>query len=102
MGEGREAPKYGDNDWQGSPEIQRKRPLGVDNRIGLGNRGKEELFPAAAFVYIEVDANTAFVEGIVEADKWGFITTSRTKETSLEGVFAASDARGVSTKQTGG
>ena len=51
-GEGREAPKYGDNAWQGSPE--------------------------------------------------GFITTIRTLETSMEGVFAASDGRGVSTKQTGG
>jgi len=49
-----------------------------------------------------VDPNTAFVKDIVEADKWGFITTSRTKETSMEGVFAASDGRGVSTKQTGG
>jgi len=49
-----------------------------------------------------VDANTAFVEGIVEADKWGFITTSRPNKTSMEGVFAASDGRGVSTKQTGG
>ena len=38
VGEGREAPKYGDNAWQGSLEIQRKRPLGVDNRLGSENR----------------------------------------------------------------
>ena len=37
-GEGLEAAKYGDNAWQGSPEIQRKRPLGVDNRLGSENR----------------------------------------------------------------
>ena len=59
----------------------------------------EELFPAAAFVFIGLDPNTDFVKDIIDTDKWGFITTSGTMETSLEGVFAAGDARGGSTKQ---
>ena len=59
----------------------------------------EELFPAAAFIFIGLDPNTDFVKDNVETDKWGFITTSGTMETSLEGVFAAGDARGGSTKQ---
>ena len=59
----------------------------------------EELFPAAAFIFIGLDPNTAFVKDVVETDEWGFITTSETMETSLEGVFAAGDARGGSTKQ---
>ncbi|MCH8989312.1 MAG: FAD-dependent oxidoreductase [Chloroflexi bacterium] len=59
----------------------------------------EELFPAAAFIFIGLDPNTQFVKDTVETDKWGFITTSGTMETSLEGVFAAGDARGGSTKQ---
>lgn len=59
----------------------------------------EELFAAAAFIFIGLDPNTAFVKDTVETDKWGFITTSGTMETSLEGVFAAGDARGGSTKQ---
>ncbi len=59
----------------------------------------EELFPAAAFIFIGLDPNTQFVKDAVETDKWGFITTSGTMETSLEGVFAAGDARGGSTKQ---
>ena len=59
----------------------------------------EELFPAAAFIFIGLDSNTAFVKDVVETDKWGFITTSGTMETILEGVFAAGDARGGSTKQ---
>ena len=59
----------------------------------------EELFPAAAFIFIGLDPNTAFVKDVVEIDKWGFITTGGTMETSLEGVFAAGDARGGSTKQ---
>ena len=62
----------------------------------------EELFPAAAFIFIGLDSNTAFVKHIVETDKWGFITTSGTMETSMEGVFAASDTRGGSTKQAAG
>ena len=59
----------------------------------------EELFPSAAFIFIGLDPNTDFVKDTVETDKWGFITTSGTMETSLEGVFAAGDARGGSTKQ---
>jgi len=35
----------------------------------------------------------------VETDKFVFITTSGTMETSLSGVFAAGDVRGGSTKQ---
>ncbi|MCI0848545.1 MAG: FAD-dependent oxidoreductase [Chloroflexi bacterium] len=59
----------------------------------------EELFPAGAFIFIGLDPNTAFVKDVVEIDKWGFITTGGTMETSMEGVFAAGDARGGSTKQ---
>jgi thioredoxin reductase (NADPH) len=59
----------------------------------------EELSPAAAFIFIGLGPNTAFVNESVETDKWGFITTSGTMETSLDGVFAAGDARGGSTKK---
>ena len=59
----------------------------------------EELFPAAAFIFIGLDPNTQFVKDVVETDQWGFITTGGTMETSSEGVFAAGDARGGSTKQ---
>jgi thioredoxin reductase (NADPH) len=59
----------------------------------------EELAPAAAFIFIGLDPNTAFVKDVVETDKWGFITTGGTMETSMEGVFAAGGARGGSTKQ---
>jgi len=48
-----------------------------------------------------LEPNTAFVKDIVETDKWGFIT-SGTMETSMDGVFAASDGREVSTKLTRG
>ena len=68
----------------------------VQNRVTGEN---EEMFPAAAFIFIGLDPNTDFVKYIVETDKWGFITTSGTMETSVEGVFPAEDARGGSTKQ---
>ena len=59
----------------------------------------EEITPPAVFVFIGLLPNTAFVEGSVDLDHWGSISTSPTMETSLEGVFAAGDARSGSTKQ---
>ena len=37
-GKAEKHPNIRDDAWQGSPEIQRKRPLGVDNRLGSENR----------------------------------------------------------------
>ena len=59
----------------------------------------EEITPGAVFVFIGLLLNTAFVKGSVDLDHWGSISTSPTMETSLEGVFAAGDARSGSTKQ---
>lgn len=59
----------------------------------------EELRPGAVFIYIGQDPNTGFLRGAVELDQWGFIPTSETLETNIEGVFAAGDVRAGSTKQ---
>ena len=59
----------------------------------------EELRPGAVFVFIGLDPNTLFLEGVVELDRWKFIVTSETLETSVEGVFTAGDARAGSIKQ---
>ena len=59
----------------------------------------DEITPGAVFVFIGLLPNTAFVKGSVDLDQWGSISTSPTMETSLEGVFAAGDARSGSTKQ---
>ena len=59
----------------------------------------EEVTPGAVFVFIGLLPNTAFVKDSVDLDQWGSISTSPTMETSLEGVFAAGDARSGSTKQ---
>src|SRR5579859_5975595 len=56
--------------------------------------------PAAAFVFIGLDPNTAFLKGAVNLDRWGFVTTNG-HQTSMPGVFCAGDVRADSTKQLG-
>ncbi|MCX8214253.1 MAG: FAD-dependent oxidoreductase [SAR202 cluster bacterium] len=58
-----------------------------------------ELNPAAVFIFIGLDPNTAFLKDSVDIDKMGFIQTSPTFETSASGVFATGDVRAGSTKQ---
>jgi len=54
---------------------------------------------AAVFVFIGLDPNTGWLNGLVELDERGFIATDRNMETSVPGVFAAGDVRAGSTKQ---
>jgi thioredoxin reductase (NADPH) len=65
----------------------------------LDTGATEELHPAAAFLFIGLLPNTAFLGDEVRLDEAGFIVTGPTLETSLPGVFAAGDARAGSTKQ---
>ena len=59
-------------------------------------------FPAAAaFVFIGLKPNNAFLGNAVERDAGGFLMTSPSMETSMAGVFAAGDVRSGSTKQLG-
>ena len=57
--------------------------------------------PAAAFVFIGLDPNTAWLRGTVDLDPWGFVRTDEAFATSMTGVFCAGDARAGSTKQLG-
>jgi thioredoxin reductase (NADPH) len=59
----------------------------------------EERHPAGVFVFIGLDPNTAFLEGIVDLDERGFVATDPTFMSSMPGVFAAGDVRDGSTKQ---
>ncbi len=64
--------------------------------------GETHRFPAAAaFVFIGLDPNTAFLGDNFSRDAGGFLTTNATMETSVPGVFAAGDVRAGSTKQLG-
>ena len=59
----------------------------------------EELHPKAVFVFVGLSPNTGFLKDTVELDRWGFVVTDETHQTSLPGVFAAGDVRSGSTKQ---
>jgi thioredoxin reductase (NADPH) len=71
--------------------LARDRATGVDLRLE----------PAAAFVFVGLDPNTAFLRDTVDLDERGFVVTDDRYETSLHGVFAAGDVRAGSTKQVG-
>ncbi len=65
-----------------------------------GPDGEEYDHPtAAAFVFIGLDPNSGWLDGLVALDERGFIETNRVMETSVPGVFAAGDVRSGSTKQ---
>jgi thioredoxin reductase (NADPH) len=55
----------------------------------------------AAFVFVGLVPNTAFLRGSVDLDPQGFVVTDDRYRTSLDGVFAAGDVRAGSTKQVG-
>jgi thioredoxin reductase (NADPH) len=74
----------------------------------------ETIHPAAAFIFIGQQPNSAFTRGYIELDPYGFVLTGHHLvhghdlvgkpeplpfETSIPGVFAAGDVRHGSTKQ---
>ncbi len=64
--------------------------------------GEEQVItPRAAFVFIGLDPNTAFLRGSVDLDGRGFVDDKGGFTTSMPGVFAAGDVRRGSTKQLG-
>lgn len=69
--------------------------LVTDSRSGES----EELHPAGVFVFIGLDPNTGFVRGTLDTDRWGFIKTDMTFQSTMSGVYAAGDVRAGSTKQ---
>jgi len=80
----------------------RKNANGKLGAVVLKNRETGETFertPAGAFVFIGLDPNTKFLEGVVELTPNGFVQTDVTMTTSVPGIFAAGDVRFGSTKQ---
>jgi len=71
-------------------------------RVRDNATGAEHTFtPRAAFVFIGLQPNTQFLQGTLDLDRWGFVTTDARFRTSMPGVFAAGDVRRGSTKQLG-
>ncbi|HVC82731.1 MAG TPA: FAD-dependent oxidoreductase [Chloroflexota bacterium] len=75
----------------------------LEEVVARDRAGGEELrwHPQAAFVFIGLDPNTAFLRDRLKLDRWGFVETDARFQTSLPGVFAAGDVRQGSTKQLG-
>jgi thioredoxin reductase (NADPH) len=66
----------------------------------VGPDGVETDHPTrAVFVFIGLDPNTGWLDGLVELDSAGFVVTDRMMTTSVPGIFAAGDVRSGSTKQ---
>ena len=57
------------------------------------------LHPAGAFIFIGMVPNSQIARDELRLDEAGFVTTDRTLETSLPGVFSCGDVRSGSTKQ---
>jgi thioredoxin reductase (NADPH) len=78
-----------------------------DGRLGAivaRDRATGEPFrlePAAAFVFVGQDPNTAFLRGSVDLDERGFVVADEAYRTSMAGLFAAGDVHAGSTKQVG-
>jgi len=51
------------------------------------------------FVFIGLSPNSGFLPPEIERDRWGFVATDKTLQTSVKGIFAVGDVRGGSTKQ---
>ncbi|MGC1420086.1 MAG: FAD-dependent oxidoreductase [Acidimicrobiales bacterium] len=68
--------------------------------IAINKDGEDVEHPTAgAFIFIGLDPNTGFLEGLVDVDERGFILTDPMFQTNVKGVFAAGDVRSGSTKQ---
>ena len=56
--------------------------------------GETSTLPVAGvFVFVGINPNTAWLQGRVPMDKWGFIFTNEKMATKIPGVFAAGDVR---------
>jgi thioredoxin reductase (NADPH) len=59
----------------------------------------KEWLAAGVFVFIGLSPNSEFLPAEIARDRFGFITTDATLQTSITGIFAAGDVRAGSTKQ---
>ncbi len=59
----------------------------------------EEISVDGVFIFVGLVPNTAFIKGIVNLDKDGYIITDRDMKTSAEGVFACGDCISKSLRQ---
>ena len=89
---------------QRNTEVVALKGTGKLEAVVVRDRGTGETHsytPRAAFVFIGLDPNTAFLRGSLELDERGFVADRGGFRTSMPGVFVAGDVRRGSTKQLG-
>ena len=59
----------------------------------------KEWHPDGVFVFVGMSPNSDFLPPEIERDRFGFILTDKTLQTSIRGVFAAGDVRAGATAQ---
>jgi thioredoxin reductase (NADPH) len=59
----------------------------------------KEWHPDGVFVFVGLSPNSDFLPPEIERDRYGFVVTDLTLQTSVKGCFAAGDVRAGSTKQ---
>ena len=59
----------------------------------------KEWHPDGVFVFIGTSPNSEFLPPEIERDRFGFLLTDQTLQTSIKGVFAAGDVRAGATAQ---
>lgn len=73
----------------------------VDSVI-IKDRSKDEektLNVQGVFIWVGLLPNTAFLQGKLQLNEWGYIVTNDQMETSIPGVYAAGDVRENSVRQ---
>ena len=71
----------------------------TDSEGAADMSSQREHATSAAFVFVGLDPNTGWLNGLVELDPAGFVITDRMMQTSVPGVFSSGDVRLGSTKQ---
>lgn len=90
--------------WTGVEPVALEAPAGRLAAVLVRNRetgATARIETPAAFVFVGLDPNTAFLRGTVDLDAAGFVRTDDRYRTSLDGLFAAGDVRAGSAKQVG-
>jgi thioredoxin reductase (NADPH) len=85
-------------------EIVELRGKGKLSEVVVRDRttGESQTFtPRAAFIFVGLDPNTAFLRSSIDLDQRGFVDDKGAFRTSMSGVFCAGDVRRGSTKQLG-
>jgi len=67
--------------------------LGADGVTGVRLKGGEAIEAAGVFVYVGLEPNTAFLDGMLKLDRAGRILTDGEMRTALAGLCAAGTVR---------